>query len=417
MRLERGLTQGQLVKPEYTEAYLSMIEAGRRQPSPKVLGHIATRLGIDVEELTTGRSPGAEIELELKLQEARRRTDEGAFEQARALIKKVLRQARSLELPRTEARCHEINGLIAERTQGANAAMAHYERAVEQWQAEPLHLRAEAIAGLARCTQQLETPQLALHMLDSYRRELEAGESPEPSALMRTLTAMIYPYFAAGLPEKAAEVAREALRLEPRVDDPEELACMHLAVARSLAYERHYDDALHSLRRAEEIYLAGGWRNRVAKAQTNEAIVLAKKAEYEEARSKLLSALELLAESPNRVDEAVALNELGHVYRNLGDVTLAIESLEKARPLLEDSDVIEKAFNERELGLCLAPTEAKAAESYLKRAVDLYRISRDATEVATTLKALGELYIAQGRSDEAFEALKDGIAAVEERSA
>lgn len=417
MRLERGLTQSQLAKPEYTEAYLSMIEAGRRQPSAKVLQHIAGRLGVDVDELVTGRPAGVEIELELKLQDARRQTDEGGFKEARALTKKVLGQARSLELDRTQARCHEINGLIAERTDGASAAMTHYEHAVEQWQGEPLHLRAEAVAGLARCTQQLETPQLALHMLDSYRRELEAVGSPEPSALMRTLSAMIYPYFAAGLPEKAAEVAREALRLEPRVDEPEELACMHLAVARSLAYERHYDDALHSLRRAEEIYLAGGWRNRVAKAQTNEAIVLAKKADYEEARGKLLSALELLAESPNRVDEAVALNELGHVYRNLGDVTSAIECLDKAQPLLEDSDVIEKAFNERELGLCLAPTEAKAAESYLKRAVDLYRISRDATELATTFKALGELYMTLGRTDEAFEALKDGIAAVEERSA
>jgi tetratricopeptide (TPR) repeat protein len=234
---------------------------------------------------------------------------------------------------------------------------------------------------------------------------------------MRTYTALIYPYFASGLPEKAAEAARQALRLETRVEEPEQLACMHLAVARSLLYEGHHDDALQSLRKAEEIYEAGGWRNRVAKVQLNEAIVLAKKENFGEARDKLLAAWELLETSPNRLDQALALNELGHVTRHLEDAQSALDYLERAKGFLEEGDIIEMAFNERELGICLAPTEPKIAENHLKNAVDLYRISGATAELATTFKALGDLYAARGETDLALDALREGLAAVEERSA
>ena len=82
-----------------------------------------------------------------------------------------------------------------------------------------------------------------------------------------------------------------------------------------------------------------------------------------------------------------------------------------------EGNVIESAFNQRELGLCLGLTEPEAAENHLRRAVDLYRISGATTDLATTFKALGELYAAQGKTDLAIEALRDGLAQVEERLA
>jgi tetratricopeptide (TPR) repeat protein len=105
------------------------------------------------------------------------------------------------------------------------------------------------------------------------------------------------------------------------------------------------------------------------------------------------------------------------VTRHLGDLSTAQEYLERARPLLEDSDVVERAFNERELGLCVAKTNSTRAEKHLKKAIDLYRIVGAATELATTFKALGDLYLRQGKADLAIEALREGLESVEERSA
>ena len=416
LRGEKGLTQAQLGHPELSEAFISMIEAGKRRPSHEALEHIAARLDVDVQHLISGRPVGLEVELEMALQDARREVDSGAIDKGQATALRVISAAKREGFPRTHARALELRGLIAERVETASSAFEHYQEALCLWEQEPIHLRAECMAGLARCTQQLETPQMALHLLAGFRHELGSSGVADPGALMRTLTAMIYPYFAAGLPEKAAEAAREALALEARVDDPDELACMHMAVARSLAQEGHFGDALQSLRRAEEIYLAGGWHSRLVKAQINEAIVLSKKEDFEGAQEKLLSALNTLRDSPNRLDEALALNELAFVSRRMGRLDVALAYLERAQPLLEDGDIIEQAFHARELGICMTHSHTSLAEQHLARAIDLYRVEGASQELATTFKALADVYVEKGDTDRAMQALRDGIAAVEERA-
>ena len=415
-RLDVGLTQTELGEPELTSAYISLIEAGHRRPSPDALAYIADRLEVTVEELTSGRPPGFEVELELAIHAAKRDADEGRFQEAENSLLDVIKQAKHHGLRRVQARALEARAAITDKNSGPADALPLYQLAEELWRDEPAHLRFEAIAGVAWCTQQLGDARLAVYTLESYRRELEESGSPDPVALMRTNSALIDSYFASGFPEKAAEAAREAMRLETRVDNPEQIACMHLAVARSLLYQGYHDDALASLRKAEQIYLAGGWRNRVAKAQINEAIVLSKKENYEGARDRLMSALETLDASPNQLDEALACNELGFVMRHLGDIDGALIYLQRATGLLQEGDIIEKAFNERELALCFGPAEPNVAESHLKRAIDLYRISGATTELAATFKALGELYAEQGRTDLALEAMREGLAAVEERA-
>src|SRR5690348_8394681 len=57
LRTERGLTQRQLAEPAYTAAYVSTLESGKVRPSEAALRHLATRLGVSYEELTTGRDP------------------------------------------------------------------------------------------------------------------------------------------------------------------------------------------------------------------------------------------------------------------------------------------------------------------------------------------------------------------------
>ncbi|WP_159059814.1 helix-turn-helix domain-containing protein, partial [Streptomyces scabiei] len=67
LRTEQGLTQRQLAEPAYTPAYISTLEAGRVRASEPALRHIAERLGVDYEELATGRPAGFATELRLRL--------------------------------------------------------------------------------------------------------------------------------------------------------------------------------------------------------------------------------------------------------------------------------------------------------------------------------------------------------------
>ena len=138
---------------------------------------------------------------------------------------------------------------------------------------------------------------MAAHILESYRRDLlESG--PDPYALMKTYTELIQAYFAIGLPENARDAAYAALRLEGQIDNPDEVGCMHLTLARTLMYEGRFEDALRSVRRAHEIYSGGEWRNKAAKARIAEGIVLSKKGDYTLAKGSITAALELLAHSP-----------------------------------------------------------------------------------------------------------------------
>jgi transcriptional regulator with XRE-family HTH domain len=57
LRTERGLSQGALCGPGISRSYLSLIESGRRRPTPPVLRTLADALGTTAEYLATGRTP------------------------------------------------------------------------------------------------------------------------------------------------------------------------------------------------------------------------------------------------------------------------------------------------------------------------------------------------------------------------
>src|SRR5438552_13548600 len=58
LRTAKGLTQAQVAEPQYTKAYISMLESGRTRASMKALEHIAGVLGVKPADLLGGaRSP------------------------------------------------------------------------------------------------------------------------------------------------------------------------------------------------------------------------------------------------------------------------------------------------------------------------------------------------------------------------
>lgn len=75
LRTARGLTQAQLAEPQYTKAYISMLESGRTRASMKALEHIAGRLGVQPSDLLGGSpSPAAP---QYDLLESRRLVEQG----------------------------------------------------------------------------------------------------------------------------------------------------------------------------------------------------------------------------------------------------------------------------------------------------------------------------------------------------
>ncbi len=75
LRTARSLTQAQLAEPQYTKAYISMLESGRTRASMKALEHIAGRLGVQPSDLLGGNPAPAAPQFDLL--EGRRLIEDG----------------------------------------------------------------------------------------------------------------------------------------------------------------------------------------------------------------------------------------------------------------------------------------------------------------------------------------------------
>src|SRR5213593_180867 len=87
LRTAKGMTQAQVAEPNYTKAYISMLESGRTRASMKALDHIAGVLGVNPSDLLGGASTPATPQLDLL--EARRLLEVGDGNAAVPLLEKL----------------------------------------------------------------------------------------------------------------------------------------------------------------------------------------------------------------------------------------------------------------------------------------------------------------------------------------
>ncbi len=405
------MSQRDVASPLLTSSYVSLIEAGKRIPSDETLEHIAERLGVDPIELRTGRSPGAEAELELRLQEARRTLHAGDRSGARSRARSVRTEARKGGWRRVEAKALCVLGVVEEHEGRPEEALEHYRASEALWSGDPEHLRYEAVVGVARCTLALGDSRLAIHILNEYLDALDRRGHPDPVAQMRAHAALVSCYARVGLRNKAAHEAELALRFAPLTDDPAELACLHMNVARSLLEQGRHADAADSARKAEEHFSMLDWRLGAAWAQMNRGIVLLEKGDLDGARAAFEAALARLEPVPNaEVDRANVLNELAQVERLSGRRARSRSRLEEARALAGPSGPpIIRATNHREMGRVLLQKEPSLAERELREAMRLFREAGALRETAATARELAKLLRDRRKQKEALAVLEEGL--------
>lgn len=409
LRVKSGLTQKDVGHPRYSAAYVSMVEAGRRSPSPRALAHFATTLGIDADHLVTGRPPDIEALLELRLQEGRAALYKGLPLVAQEAFDQVEKEAAGYNLVRLQAKAVVGMGRLVERQGQLERALEHFERAEQLLASEPLPLRADAVAGRARCHRGLGDVRYAAHLLESFRFGLLEKGLPDPAALMRANSQLVGRYLELGLNDRAAEVAEEALSLASQVDDPEQVATMHVNVARELLRQGRVDDALTSLDRAEQIYDSLNWPVEVARARVARGIVSRQQGDLAQSAAELRQALVLLPTEGAARDRSRCLCELAETRLAEGDRNEAIAFLEEADSLLKEGDVAEQALVSHNLGRCWIPDDPLVAEKYLRRAIELFDRAEQPLQSAVIMRDLGDLLLSTGRLDDARDTYREGL--------
>jgi tetratricopeptide (TPR) repeat protein len=404
-----------LADPHYTHAYVSTIEAGRRRPSRKALAHFATKLGVDLIELETGRPAGLEAELALRLREARIAVSSGGFDEALASFRQIARRALRYGLVQLQAQAEQGMALVAEHQGHPDDAIALNDRALELLDSEPPSTRAVAIAGKARSLQSLGDGRYAIHIMESLLDEMERSQTAEPAALVRLYASLVLPYFDLGLYAKAAEVAERAIGLAVQVSDPATIAMMEVNVARVLLHQGRTDDASRALVRAESLFEQLELQTEMAKARLARGYVLSRSDDLALARDQFVTALATFETTGSRLDQAYTLTELARIYRLQGLGSVAVDTAQRSIKLLEGEldDIAGLAHARRELGLASRELDPAFAEKNLRQAIDSFERSGDRIEAAVTYRCLGDLLVERGEDAAGCEMYRMGILGLE----
>jgi tetratricopeptide (TPR) repeat protein len=409
------MTQSELAAPKYTHAYVSSIEAGRRRPSQDALSHFASKLGVEIEELQTGRQAGAAARLQLRLAEAMVTLSAGGLDEAGEAFRSIAKEARRAGLPLVQAKAEEGLGLLLERQERPEDALEQYRLAEQILQDRPAADRVDAVAGKARCFHSLGDVRYEIHILEMLLTEIEREQLIDPNALARLHAALVFAYVDAGLYEKAAESAAELEALSPRVNDPLRVAQMNLHVARAYLVQGRVEEAERSLHRAEDAYRQLSLKTETGYAHLALGYVHSRAGKRKEARMELEDALAIFEETGDVKDRTRAMNELGRLERQAGRTDRARDLLETSISLMRDNDTPILAWAHRELGLLLSRADAPTAEKHLRTAIEIYERSDQTIDVAVTYRALGDLLRSGGDGEAGCEAYRRGIMALEPR--
>jgi len=413
IRRSRGLTQKDLAEPAYSDAYVSILEADRRRPSSEAIRYFAQKLGVDEDELLTGRPSNLHITLDIDAKEARQEASRGRITEAEDKATRIAQQAKRYGLAKHQACATQVLALCAMQRGNLERAIELYETAESLLAAEPLTARIEAVAGKARCLRMSGDLHHSIYVLEETLENLNRENLSDAGALLRIHASLVPSYFQSGAHRKANASATEALRLASTAQEPERLADMHMNVARMMLAQGRPDDARDSLRRAEELFVELELQTEIAHCRLAQAYVLSREGKLQESKEQLESAQRIFVATGNLLDEARVKNELARIARQLGRAAQARRLLESSIEVLRDErDLPELALAIRELGLVETTRDPARAEKHFRTAIELYDRMDAAVELAITYRMLGDLMGAQGNRSSA-DLYRTGLLALE----
>ena len=358
-RLAAGLSQRQLAFAGCTAAYISLIEAGSRVPSYQVLREFGRRLGVRAEYLATGSSDVANddplFDAELAARLGDRERARGAYE---ALIVEgvstdVIARARlGLGLLAFEAGEHDrAIEMLEEGLSGATASASTTVAADRLGRAYALTGRFDE--ALALFSRYLTSAKERGDALDSIRFAVLLANTQidrcDYSAAEKTLSEFLDAAKEAADPADRAFVYWTQSRLHSSQDEPELAARyvrMALAILEQTEHTRyianafvllamlendqgHSSEALELVYQAEPVVRSSGNRFDIGQLELEWARAELGLGNREEAASRALGSLPLLAEAGStNAGRSYAL--AASVFNELGDQSKALELYELA---------------------------------------------------------------------------------------
>lgn len=412
VRRQRGLSQAQLAHPELSDSYISLIESGKRTPTPAVLELLAQKLDCSLSYLINGVTAEQMEDLELALGYARLAMENGEVSEARTRFAELLAN-------------NNLTGLTVLR-QDAEFGLAQATEACGDLD--------EAILILHRLREEELTPErrieIAIALSRIYResdRMTEAVEvceqilggavRPVWSDLLVELGAtLLAAYFFRGDMLRARQFAAELLNAADALGTPRSVVAANWNAAFTAYHTGHDEEALVFAERAMAVQTETGHprnigRMRLALAQLQ---LWVRPSEAAASRETMVRLIDTMGEtSASSVDRGRLLIELARAELILGNLEKSLEYAlagkellqGKARSLGAEGDLVAgRAFNG--LGrIQEAVKRVEFARESLNPLPDSRSVARTWYAAAETLEQLGE-------GDDAVESYQRALACV-----
>ena len=350
VRRQRGLSQAQLAHPELSDSYVSLIESGKRTPTPAVLELLAAKLECSLTYLLNGVTAEQLEELELGLRFARMALENGEVEEARTRFAELRADPSLAGLDQLRLDTEYGYALAVEACGDLAEAIEVHERLLASDDEELTEERRLAIAlALCRCYREQGDLSAAVRVGEqALGRQDRTTWTDELVELGATL---LLAYIERGDLLRARQFAGELIAAAEQLGTPRATvaACWNAAIVAEQT--RRGDEALALAERALAIHSETGDARNLARVRSAYAYLLlrVRPEEAETCREMLLRAKRELAESSASLTDRALCNvylakaelALGNHAKAAECATAALENLpESARGVRAEARLV-----------------------------------------------------------------------------
>ena len=406
------MTQRDLAGSSLSVSYVSLLEAGKRTPTPETIEILAAALSCDVRELS--EPADADQPLSLVVAQADLALEAGQVASALERYEQVLSaQPDNPELLR-RARLGQAQAL--QRTGRLAEAAKAYERCLRLGEADPANEASLLVyVGWCRCLYELGELVRAAEVGKTALAEFDAAHARESEMSIRLMATVAAIWFELGDLREAERLLDDGLERASRVRSPTARGSI-LWNASLVAYERgRYTEALELSEEALRTFRGSDAGRFVGKLLGARGYLLLRTEppRIDEAFECLNEALTELAETSDPVDKAYVFTELCYAHLARGELDQAIHAAQDAQRLLGSTTQLEYARATTALAVALtaAGEHDRARPLFAEAATILDRLgaTRDA---ARTWIELAHALTDSGRPDEAIAAYENAARAL-----
>jgi len=413
MRKARDMTQADLAAGRLSESYVSLVESGRRTPTPEVLEHIAAVLGCSVDELLGLERPPGVADAELLIRRGEWASESGRLEAAIDDLRRGIDLAERLGADVLANRGRSSLAKALELDGRLHDAIEIWGRLVDTARRDPSAASLSvATVALSRCHRELGEIQEAIQVGEAFWGDATAVQGSAPPEDLAVVGAtLLAGYLELGDLARSQQLASELVELADSIATPRAAGSAYWNAAMVAHAEGRIPDALRLAERAQaNMAQTEDVRNKARLQVTVAGLRLRlTPPELDQAIRLLCDAKPVLEQFGSPVDLCYCDTEMARAHLQSGEperaraeATSALESLEKAgtKPIEAARTLMVLAAAENATG------DKRAAHAATRRAAKILEDAGASRQAGSAWRELAEICLALNQNTKAIEAFR-----------